>query len=308
MKKCNIAINLFVIVAIVLIVLPPQIIKAAVEISDGSVKALYHLEDTVDASGNGFNLTNNNSATFTTGKLANAVDGGNTNTNKFLRVVNDLGITGGNASIALWVKITGTIGSGFWTFTQQADNGNDVAYAIDYDGNGGGTPIINWCRRRLGVGNGCITESIALTVGTWYHLAITYDGTNVRAYRNNSLIGTVADSGNGSGAFVDGFTILADRDGANPTSGLIDETIVLSTALSTSTLTLLYNGGTGAEVCVSVGCGTPTSSPTSSTSTFMSTSTDAIVGNFFGYGSLIIEFLFIILVIILIVKLFTKWT
>ena len=44
-------------------------------ISDGSVKAIYHLGDTTDLSGNGYNLTNNNGSTlFKSGKINNIAD------------------------------------------------------------------------------------------------------------------------------------------------------------------------------------------------------------------------------------------
>jgi len=46
----------------------------AYEISDGSVKALYHLEDGVDSSGGGYNCTLSNGASAVAGKLANAID------------------------------------------------------------------------------------------------------------------------------------------------------------------------------------------------------------------------------------------
>jgi hypothetical protein len=74
------------------------------EISDGSVRALYHLEDLTDSSGNNFTLVNNNSSTFENGKFNNA--GTMNNTNQFFTAPNALFPWDTNQwSISLWFKI-----------------------------------------------------------------------------------------------------------------------------------------------------------------------------------------------------------
>ena len=54
------------------------------EIPGGNLRAYYKLEGLTDSSGNGFDLTNNNTVTFGAGKFANAADFGSSGTNKGL--------------------------------------------------------------------------------------------------------------------------------------------------------------------------------------------------------------------------------
>src|SRR5437667_77580 len=86
--------------------LSPHVAQAAYEISDGSVRALYHLEDTTDGSGNGYTLTNNNGATFVPGLLGKAATGGSPNVGSYLSLASDVGIGGGTVSISAWFKQT----------------------------------------------------------------------------------------------------------------------------------------------------------------------------------------------------------
>jgi len=281
-----------------------NIAYGATEISDGSVKALYHLSDTVDASGNGYNLTNNNSVSFNTGILSNAADFGTSNANKYLNVANDLSIEGGTISVCTWTNISTQIGAGTYNLFDQADATTDVQYSLRYVYNGG-TRQIQYVRGKIGVGDQAYAENITLTVGTWYHLCLRYNGTILEAWRNGSNVGSAAASGSGSGGGTDGFTISSYVGGpGNYYSGLIDETVITNSNLSTTTILSLYNSGNGSEVCITAGCAAVAS--TSTISTFMSTSTDQIVGYFFGYGTLFLEIMLIGILIAIIIKLFTK--
>src|SRR5437016_448508 len=88
------------------LLLSSRLAHAALEISDGSVRALYHLENTSDSSGKGYTLTNNNGVTFVPGLLGNAATGGSSNTSSYLSVASDVGIKGGSMSISAWFNQT----------------------------------------------------------------------------------------------------------------------------------------------------------------------------------------------------------
>lgn len=215
----------------------------------GTITALYHLSSTTDFSGNNRHLTNNNTVGFVAGRFGNCADFGASNTNKSLLIASDLGITGGAITISGWYKQQTEIGSGSQIFTIQKDgaSGNThTYYIIRYEYNSG-TRRIFIGRGKVGVGEQGINHTITLGTANWYHLALTYDTTNVTAYINGNIVGTpTAASGNGSIPTVDGFCIAADTDGVTlPSSIFADEVMVSSTALTANQIRTMYALGVG---------------------------------------------------------------
>jgi len=239
------------------------------EISDGSVRALWSLENTTDDSGNGYTLTNNNTVDFVAGKLNNAASTTRALT-QYLDIASDIGITGGSVGIALWVKINAQPAEGngggnpnnYWLF-QQGDDGVDVNYAIVYWDNAG-TYYVDFNRGRDGVADCNTTITQTLTTGTYFHIILNYDsGTQVVTPYINGVAKTTATSctGNGTGSNNEIVTIGAwKRSGTTPytlTTANYDEVVVLNRPFTSDEISGMYNGGTGAEVCITVGCGTP---------------------------------------------------
>ncbi len=235
------------------------------EISDGSVKALYHLEDAIDSSGNGYDLTNNGSTGFNTGKLHNAADFGSNNSTKYLQIGDNLSITSGAMSMSAWVKFN-TIASGDQEVVSVVDGGTQVAYGIEYTGS------INtlYCERNRWNSVNQVASwtngGSGLSTDTWYHIVCTYDGSDLRLYVNNDLkAGPTAASGVGSSGAYTGTGVGAhggypSGGGYGKISALIDEVVITNSALSTDKISDLYNNGNGREVCVTAGCGgTPAS-------------------------------------------------
>lgn len=118
---------------------------------------------------------------------------------QYAYILNDIGISGGNVTLEGWFKLestpSDTVG---YAIVQQMDAGTNVWYQIYYY-NDGGTMRLFFDRVRAGVADARATITTTLTTGTWYHVALTYDGTNLRSYLNGSLGTTVVASGNGSG-------------------------------------------------------------------------------------------------------------
>lgn len=212
--------------------------------------AYYKLDESsgnaADATGGGFTLTNTNSVAFVTGKINNGADFGNTNSTKLFDSSNDLGISTGACTISAWVNMNAAPASGGANaFILAAFRKNSFYdWSLRYDNNGGTFRI-------LATGSGGTQTNTAtnqtLTVGTWYHLAMTYDGgSTVTLYFNGSSSNTGTNPAQGtSGTAV---YLGASTGGTGQfASCKIDEVGYWSRALSGAEITSLYNGGTGIQ-------------------------------------------------------------
>lgn len=201
-----------------------------------NIKAYYALEDVNDSSGNGYNLTNNNSVTFTTAKVGNGANFGASNTNKYLRVASDLGIAAGAISIFMIVKHLASSSGNTWGLFTKADSGTHVDYSIFDDSRGGSPGIIIFRRTKYGVGYNEATFNLDLYTSEFHSLCTTYDGSNMRIYHNGVIAATpVAASGNGGAGMWDETTIgslIYEGTPAGFSSSLIDETTIWNAALT----------------------------------------------------------------------------
>lgn len=216
--------------------------------NDANLKAYYKLENVNDELGAN-NLTNNNSVGFNAAKFNNGADGSTTNTNKFLNVASALNYNGGAYAISLWVKATAEIGSGAYDICEIQDAVTDTSLLISYEYNGG-TRRLNCGRLRSGVAFDNITSNQTFGTSTFHHIVLTYDGSTVRLYFNNSDVGNAASSGNGSVALTSGFELLVGRAGAsgNFTSGIIDDVALFNRNLTAAEVNTIYTGaGAGAS-------------------------------------------------------------
>jgi len=239
--------------------------SAAVEISDGSVKALYHLENTVDSSGNGYNLTNNGSVGFNGAVFSNGGDTGSTNTTEWLSISDDYGIDGESWSFAGWVNITTQPDENYdWVMVNQDDITNTLNYVMYTEA--GGTSTIGCTRQATAQDDADVRYNTTLSTGVWYHLICTYDGTSgvLNFYLNNVLVGTSNGNGNGNAsAFPDMTLLFKDNNNSPYFRGLMDEVVFLNAVMSTSTRAAIYSSSTG-EICVTAGCADAATSTASS--------------------------------------------
>lgn len=169
--------------------------------------AYYRLEN-VNDSKNSYTLTNNNTVTFTTAKYLNGADFGTTNTNKSLSIVNNFGITNGACTISMWANIRTAIGDGaFWELAGLENSTSDNLYGIAYT-RSGSTRSVVFQRYRQGVSSDAVSYNLDLGTNTWYQLAVTYDGTNLRGYLNGALVaGPSSYTGDGTGITANSFAI-----------------------------------------------------------------------------------------------------
>lgn len=161
-------------------------------------------------------------------------------------ITNDLGINAANApiTIEMWVRLASSPSAGNdYTFATQQDAGTFVRYFFRYR-NTAGVFSLYANRLKENTSNNEITTNFTMTVGTWYHVALTYDGTNMKLF-SAVVAGThtqqgsnLATSGNGaSGVLNDQFLVANNYTGtATVLDGLIDEVRVWNTARSAATM------------------------------------------------------------------------
>lgn len=90
-----------------------------------------------------------------------------------------------------------------------------------------------------------LTGTTNISTGTWYHIVVTYDGTNLRMYNNGTLETTTAftsDVTDGTSVFEVGRSAGV---GGGYWDGIIDEIGLWKRELSQDEITDLYNAGAG---------------------------------------------------------------
>src|SRR6185369_15846727 len=181
---------------------------------------------TADASGNNNTATLGTGASWSTaGKFGNAVSFNGTS--GFLTVLDsnslDLGATG---TIEAWVNIAA--GSRWHGIVAKGNTNSNPAmnYALE---------ISNSNKVECTVGSGTnadiVDSTASVTVGSFTHIACTWDGTNVAAFVNGTQSGSKAQSltpvANTSPLYIGQFGGGVDR-----TSGIIDEIRIYNRALT----------------------------------------------------------------------------
>jgi hypothetical protein len=193
-------------------------------------------------------LTNNNSVgSNASGKLGYCADGGSNNTNKSLTSDGNspAGISYSQFatawSISCWINPTTNSADDCFTGIQ-VQSGSSQRRNLYLFNNNGTLQV----RVYDGTGNSYNTSQ-SLSTSTWYHVVMTYDGTNIRVYANNSLVLTQARTFSAQGdSQSGGLGILAERQNGssgNYFSGLVDELGVWSKVLNTTEIGQLYNSG-----------------------------------------------------------------
>jgi hypothetical protein len=215
--------------------------------------AYYKMDESsgnaADSSGGGFNLTNNNTATFATGKINNALSLVLASGQSQSSTAVGLAVTG-NFTIQAWYKPTAAgLSAADCYIVFRWDGASNRNYQLIYEPGTHNTFI------GFG-GNNYGNTSVTMTAGTWYHIVATYDGSNVHIYINNTDGGAVAATINPASAgtqtfFVGNITVAGST--TNGCDGLIDEVAVWTRALSSTEVSQLYNSGNGFQYPFSTG-------------------------------------------------------
>lgn len=217
-------------------------------------QAYYKLDESsgnaADATGNGYTLTNNGTTTYTTGKINNGGDFGASNSTKSFSIdsATPLGLTTTDIStafsVACWMNQTTSVAT-VYPLTILCKNGSSRnTFGLVMNNTSIEFFVHDGSYNQYSTGSTCSN-------GTWFHYAVTYDGTNFKCYVNGSLVLTQTRA---MSTFVDaatgGFGLGAFRSNSSSSaywSGLIDEVGVWKSTLSGSDISSLYNGGTGIQ-------------------------------------------------------------
>jgi hypothetical protein len=220
-----------------------------------NIRAAYKFDNgaiTTDSSGNGYTLTNTNTVAGTaSGKIGYGTDYGTTNTNKSLSVANNMTIDGGAMSMSLWVKVRTELSTNGqrYTFIIQESAASDVKYEIYYEQRSDGNGIRLAFNRQSFFSYVFYKENYELGTSNWYHLVLTYNGSNtLTAYINGTSQGTKATETNTASGMSDYVSIGYDVLSNNYWSPVyMDEVYIWNKELSSTEVTALYNSGNGLQ-------------------------------------------------------------
>lgn len=217
--------------------------------SDANLVAYYRLEDATDSQDQGtdYDLTNNNSVTFSSAKFNNGANLGTTNTNKDLSVGNAVSLTATGAfTISCWVKLNTEIGAGAtWSFIGQFIGGTPMRRTtIDVEYTGANRTIQFTHQGRTDVIK-YINYTQTMGTSNWYYLVSTYAGGSTgnifSGYVNGNLVGTTTSNYNGTYSAAD-MTTIGSYYHIQYSSATVDDCAVFSRALSATEILNNYNG------------------------------------------------------------------
>ena len=188
---------------------------------------------------NGYSVTNNGSVTFVSGKVNNA-SSHTAASQQYLSTTNTGIDTYTNFSVAFWLKkpsyaanmvLLGKAATNKDSFFIQWLSSANMRIQISANGTSFPTPV---------------DVSDSLSVDTWYHIVITYQGSNgaTNYYRNNTSIGGgTAPTGVHNDTSPLEFGALTEF--AEYFTGNLDEIGFWNKILSATEIADLYNGGSG---------------------------------------------------------------
>ena len=166
--------------------------------------------------------------------------------NQRLTILNDGGITNGAMSWSAWVQPKQDITYGDTEcFASVFDSGTHVGNDLCYD-NSTGTKQLLFNRGLPGVTSHQGFYATLLTVGTWHHLVMTFDGAILSAYLDGNPMGSVPAFGNGVISGIDNISIGSRYwSDEHYVSAAIDEVGLWNRALTAEEVVKLYNDGKG---------------------------------------------------------------
>jgi len=242
-----------------------QPVLADVEISDGSVKALYHYnDDSADSSGNGHSGTDTNMS-YGSDKLDDkSIYNGTTGYISFSDHADFKPTTA--ISVNLWFKNSTVSQAGF--FQNWSQNPNQSGWRVWRNGS---SEIRMDIGRNTGTSENTdwktVTYNLTNNDDTWRMLTFTYDKSLLKLYVNANLVATSSFTYNIGYAGTNYVRAGALNNSGGNLFGSTpfdqDETAIFNKALSQEEINTLWNGGTGNEICVTAGCADPPALATS---------------------------------------------
>lgn len=214
---------------------------------DGDTVALWHLSDLTDESDNALDLTNNNSATTTTGWDDTANGAYDLNgSNQYLSRADNALLKPSNVTIECWFKADSTSNS---AIIDKGNLGGDYAIFIE---SGNIKFRVRTDSTDRTVDGGAFTDTT-----NWNYAALTYDGSNIKGYLNGILLGNTAATGTyntSASQFCIGTISAASSNFFN---GQIDEVTISNRAKSSNEIMKYYGGIVSAKFRSAAGTNSP---------------------------------------------------
>jgi hypothetical protein len=199
--------------------------------------AFYKLSNVNDSSGNGFNLTNENSVTFGSGKIGNCAE---FNESNWLYSETNHNF-GSQFTAACWVYINDS------TSLRPALSQWQSGFGSFFIGTADENYVFATCHDQDPLDPTWLYGGTA-AIGEWVHIAGVYSGTTERLYINGVEVASQATSALVNpdlGTFKIG---TLDEGGEFLFNGKIDAAGIWNRTLTPSNILALYNAGTGREI------------------------------------------------------------
>ena len=154
-------------------------------------------------------------------------------------------------TVALWFKDTD--GDGLWalnTYLFQMQNSGNTQSAIVMEIRGAtvNDPVRVTIRNTAGsIIKAYTWDNMANGTG-WMHLAFTWDGTNLKGYRDGSFVAKTASTTDTTGTMGDNprrISVLCSTSGTSNTPGIVHSLALWNVALSGTDISEIYNSGSG---------------------------------------------------------------
>jgi hypothetical protein len=224
---------------------------------DSNYQAVWHLKETtggtdaiIDSTGNARHGTDVGNPTLgATGQIDGAVDFGNPNTTRRIDTKDFMSSGVTQFTAEAWVFKEATKDARIIYKNNVGNTGNPVFGLAS-----GGSDTIR-CRLRISDGSGTDYNVGTISLNTWTHVACTYDGSNVRAYKNGQEAGFVGETG--TLAATNDVVVIAQNEAGTSTErhwpGVIDEVRISSIARDACWIGTEYNNQIDPGVFYSVG-------------------------------------------------------
>lgn len=186
-------------------------------------------------------LTNNGTTPYATAKLNNGFDFGAANSTKWFSNTATRIYAGGAFTYSFWINVRTAPSLATTNTLFVANDGTTFNFAFMEYRNNAGTLQVAQGKSRFGVANDEVVTTKTLTIGTFYHLCCTYDGTTITSYIDSVSQGTVGSSGNGVGGLANEVSVGRYLSGTNYTMAYVDEIGFWNRALNQTEVWQLYN-------------------------------------------------------------------
>lgn len=204
-----------------------------------------------DSAGGSYTLTNNNTITYTTGKINNGATLTRASS-MYFSSTNAIFNINNSFSISMWVKLVSSPSSNFFGLMSKKYSAGGLSWAFSY-GDVGGTKRLKMYTEGAGGADSYITPT-ALNTGQWYHLVAVKNGTtSINFYIDGVKFlatGTIYNTTSGLNSFEVGHGNL---DASDYWDGMIDEVCIYDKVLSDTEVSILYNNNSGFQYDFSSG-------------------------------------------------------